>query len=94
MLTRCDYGIQFAQEFSFIYRRCPSVVLIVADFYDLTLRCIRTGKPCMSTFATQYFTDLEITLTSSRLRLSQKQKLQFGRGAAHQYFTDCKPQFA
>jgi hypothetical protein len=131
--------MQFAQKCSFIHRRRPSVALIVADFYDLTLRCIRTGKPCMSTLATQYFTDLEITLTRSRLRLSQKQKLQSGSdtqilvdewvqsifcgsgpnrrfifvrdtlhfrfsfamcwaveggGAAHQYFTDYKPQFA
>jgi hypothetical protein len=68
--------MQFAQKFSFIHRRRPSVVLIVADFYDLTLRCIRTGKPCMSILATQYFTDIEITLTRSRFRLGQKQKLR------------------
>jgi hypothetical protein len=95
----------------------------------------------MSTLVTQYFTDLEITLTRLRLRLSLKQKLQSGSdtpesfsgrmgpihffcgsgpnrrfifvrgtlhfrfsfamcwaveggGAAHQYFTDYKPQFA
>ncbi len=37
------------KSLGFIHRR-PSVVLI-ANFYDLTLRCIKTGKPCMSTFA-------------------------------------------